>query len=99
MLFHVELVDSSITSLSHSTALGLDELTAEHLKYGHPAIALVLTKLFNLLLKVSIVPDSFGRSYSVAIPKGNCSRGKLVTVDDFPSYIYMSSYLKSFRTW
>ena len=33
--------------------------------------------------KCGIVPDSFGRSYSVPIPKGNCSRGKSVTFDDF----------------
>ena len=46
MLFNVELVDSSTTSLSNGKAPGLDELTAEHLKYAHPAIALVLTKLF-----------------------------------------------------
>ena len=49
MLFNVELVDSSITSLSNGKAPGLDELTAEHLKYAHPAIALVLTKLFQCL--------------------------------------------------
>ena len=45
MLFNVELVDYSITSLYNGKAPGLDELTAEHLKYAHPAIALVLTKL------------------------------------------------------
>ena len=51
MLFDVELVDSTITSLSNGKAHRLDELTAEHLKYAHPAIALALTKLFNLMLK------------------------------------------------
>ena len=30
-----------------------------------------------------IVPHSFGRSYFVPIPKGNCSRAKSVTADDF----------------
>ena len=35
------------------------------------------------MIKCGIVPDSFGRSYSVPIPKGNCSRGKSVTFDDF----------------
>ena len=64
-------------------APGLDELTAEHLKFAHQAIAIVLTKLFNLMLKFGIVPDSFGRGYSVPIPKGNCSCAKWVTVDDF----------------
>ena len=35
------------------------------------------------MLKFGIVPDSFGHSYSVPNSKGNCSRGKSVTVDDF----------------
>ena len=35
------------------------------------------------MLKCGIVPDNFGRSYSVPIPTGNCSRAKSVTVDDF----------------
>ena len=78
MLFNVVLVDFSITSLSNGKAPGLDELTAEHLKYSHPAIALVLTKL-----KCGIVPDSFGRSYSVNIPKEICYCSKSVTFDDF----------------
>ena len=82
-LFNGEIVDSSMTSLSNGKAPGLDELTSEHLKYAHPAIALVLTKLFNLMLKCGIVPHSFGHIYSVPIPKGNCSRDKSVTVDDF----------------
>ena len=68
MIFIVKLVDSSMTSLSNGKALGLDEQTAEHLKYAHPAIALVLTKLSNLMLKYGIVSDRFERSYSVPIP-------------------------------
>ena len=83
MLSNAELVDSSITSLSNGKAPEFDELTAMHLKYDHPAIALVLTKLFNLMLKFGIVSDSFGHSYSVPSPKGNSSRSKSVTVDHF----------------
>ena len=45
--------------------------------------ALVLTKLFNLMLKCGIVSDSFGHSYFVPNPKWNCSRGKSVAVDGF----------------
>ena len=43
-------------------------------------MASVLINLFNLMLECGIVPDSFGLSYSVPIPKGNCSRGKFITV-------------------
>ena len=97
MLFNIELVHSSITSSSNGKARGLDELTAEHLKYAHPAIELVLTKLFNLMLKCRIVPDSFGRSYSVPIPKGYCSRAKSVTVDDFRAISICSVISKVFE--
>ena len=69
MLFNVELVDSSIMSFSYGKAPGLEELPAKHLKCAHPAIALVLTKLFNLIIKFGIVPDNFGHSYSAPIPK------------------------------
>ena len=77
-LVNIELVDSSITSLSIGKAPGL---TVEHLKYANPGIALVLSKLFNLMLKVGIVPNRFRHSYSVPIPKDYCSRGKSDTVD------------------
>ena len=53
--------------MKNGKAAGLDELTCEHLKYSHPII---------------IVPESFGRSYMVPIPKGNvCNRA--LTLDDF----------------
>ena len=94
MLFNVELVDSSITSLSNGKAPGINELAAEHLKYAHSAIALVLTKLFNLMLKCGIVANRFGHGYSVPIPKGHA-----VVVNQLQLiYLYLSSYLKSFRT-
>ena len=84
MLFSVELVDSSITSLSNGKAPGLNYSGA------HPAIDIILTKLFNLMIKCGIVPDSFGHSYSVPIPKGNCSRGKSVTVDISDLFVQLS---------
>ena len=51
-------------------APGLDELTAEHLIFAHPIIALLLSKLMNLMLLFEYIPDSFGRSVLVPIPKG-----------------------------
>ena len=46
----VELVDYIISDLKNEKAAGLDGLTAEHLKFCHPARALVLVNLFNLKL-------------------------------------------------
>ena len=97
MLFNVELVDPSIKRLSNSKAPGLDELTTEHFKYTHSAIGLDLTTLCKLMLNVGFVPDR--RSFSVHIPKDNCSRGQSVTVNDFRAISVCSVYMKSFRNW
>ena len=59
------LVDKIIRSLKDGRAAGLDSLTAEHLKYSHPALATVLAKLFNIMLIFGCLPSAFGRSYTV----------------------------------
>ena len=41
MLPNVELVYSVISDLKNGKAAGLDGLTAEHLKYSRPALALL----------------------------------------------------------
>ena len=69
MLPNVELVDSVISDLKNAKAEDLDELTAEHLKFSHPALALVLVNLFNLMLKYFILLDDFGNTYTVPISK------------------------------
>ena len=51
LLYDIELIDSIISDLKLGKAAGLDELTSEHLKFCHPALDLVLTKLFNIMLK------------------------------------------------
>ena len=53
----VELIDSIISYLKLGKVASLDELTSEHLKLCHPALALVLTKLFNSMLKYFLVPE------------------------------------------
>ena len=60
MLFDVALVDSAICDSSPGKAAGLDNLTAEHLQYSHPVLPLILTKLFNVMLRFGCVPDGFG---------------------------------------
>ena len=83
LLCDVELIDSIISDLKLGKAAGLDELTSEHLKLCHPALALILTKLFNIMLKCSQVPDNFGNSYTVPIPKGDYIHDRELKVDDF----------------
>jgi hypothetical protein len=69
LLFDTELVDKSTKDLSCGKAAGLDGLTAEHLQNSHPALPTVLSKLFNLMIQHAHVPESFGRSYTVPLPK------------------------------
>lgn len=80
--FSVELLSNLLNKMKNGKAAGLDELTCEHLKYSHPIIIVILCKLFNLFVINGHVPESFGRSYMVPIPKGNvCNRA--LTLDDF----------------
>lgn len=84
MLFDVALVDSVIRGSSHGKAAGLDNLSVEHLQYSHPVLPLILTKLFNIMLRSGRVPDGFGLSYTVPLPKNsNTSINKPLSVNDF----------------
>ena len=81
--FDVELVSHTVDNLKLGKAPDLENLTAEHLKYCHPILACILTKLFNLILYTGIVPSSFGYSYTVPLSKLQDTRTKAVTTDDF----------------
>ena len=77
------LVDKIIALLKDDKAAGRDSLTAEHLKYSHPALATVLSKLFNIMHIFGCLPSKFGRSYNVPLPKGGHAIEKSLTVEDF----------------
>jgi len=81
-LFDVELLSNLIDKMDNGKAAGLDELSAEHLKYCHPIVICLLTKLFNLFISLAHIPDSFGKSYSVPIPKCD-GHTRALSVDDF----------------
>jgi len=67
----VELVSDIEMKMKKGKAAGMDNLSCEHLQYSHPVIIVTLCKLFNLFVTHGCVHDSFGRSYTVPIPKGN----------------------------
>ena len=77
------LLTKFIRLLKDGKAAGLNSLTAEHLKYSHPALATVLAKLFNIMLIFGCLPSAFGRSYTVPLPKSGHAIGKCLTVEDF----------------
>ena len=81
----VKLLSGLLDKMKNGKAVGLDGLACEHLKYSHPIIVTILCKLFNLFLANGRVSESFGKSYTVPIPKSNvCNRA--LTVDDFRGY-------------
>jgi hypothetical protein len=69
-------------------AAGLDGLTSENLKFS-PPILVVLCKLFNLYVSHNHIPESFGLSYTVPIPK--CDGRKLLTT--LGAYLPVQLYL------
>ena len=83
MLSNVELVVSIISDRKHGKAAGLDGVTAEHLKFSHPALAIVLVHLFSIMLNYGIVPDDFGNCYTVSISKSEQNFDKNLSTDDF----------------
>jgi len=80
--FDVQLVDELVREMKNGKAAGLDSISCEHLKYSHPIVIVVLCKLFNLFIRTSHIPASFGLSYTVPIPKCD-GRSRSLTADDF----------------
>ena len=78
----VELVGKLLSNMKNGKAPGLDELTSEHLKYCHPMIVTILCKLFNVFIATQHLPNSFGASYTVPIPKCD-GRTRSLGVEDF----------------
>jgi len=69
-LFTVEDVDYVLHQrIKSGKAAGIDNLTAEHLFYCHPSIAVHLSNLFNLMLKHGYVPSQLGLSIIVPLVK------------------------------
>jgi len=67
----------------------MDNLSSEHLQYSHPVIIVMLC---NLFVTHGCVPDSFGRSYMLPIPKGNLYNRALMTVWATVVYSYEAKF-------
>ena len=81
-VFDVALISKLVSNLKNGRAPGLDDISAEHLKFSHPIVIIILSKLFNLFLTYSHIPLAFGLTYTVPIPKCN-SVLKAMTSSDF----------------
>jgi len=82
--FDAELTGRVINDMKRGKAACFDGLTAEHLQHCHPALPTLLAKVFNLMMDAGHVPEDFGYSYTIPLPKGNCSTiSKSLSVEDF----------------
>lgn len=81
-LFDTELISKLVEGLALGKAAGVDTLSSEHMKFSHPILVSLLTRLFNYFIFVGHIPDSFGVSYTVPIPKCD-GRTRALSVDDF----------------
>jgi len=79
---NVENVSKIIDNVGLNKAPGFDGIMIEHLKFAHPSVILIVTKLFNLCLTLGVVPEKFGVGVTTPIPKFKGIRAK-VTTDDF----------------
>ena len=82
-IFGTEMICRIISNLKRGKAPGIDGLSVEHLSYSHPAVPVVISKLFKLIFACGYVPSGFKQSYIVPIPKIRDCRTKAMTYDDF----------------
>ena len=82
-IIDTELVSCVISRLHNGKAPDIAGLSAEHLAYSHPALSVVLCKLFRIILHSSYIPTGFKCGYIVPIPKLKDSRVKSLSCDDF----------------
>jgi hypothetical protein len=64
IVFDAEGVGNVSSSIKRGKATSLNGLTVEHLELCHPCLPMFLAKLYNLMMQVGKVPDSFGLSYT-----------------------------------
>jgi len=65
----VQLVDSCIKKLKTGKAAGIDSIEAEHLKFAHPQLTVLLCVLFNKMLTCGKVPELFCNGVTIPVPK------------------------------
>ena len=68
--------------MESNKAPGFDQITIEHITYAHPSVIIILTRLFNIMVKIGLVPDDFGIGITTPIPKFKGNK-KNVTSDDY----------------
>ena len=78
----VEIIDQAIGKIANNTASSHDGIAIEHLRFAHPSVIVILSKLFNICLRLGVLPQEFCMGIVTPIPKFNSSK-KEVSADDF----------------
>ena len=74
VVFSVEDVECAVHALKCNKAAGPELLGAEHLQCAGRRPPVLLTKLFYSCLVHGYVPDNFGTSFIVPVPKGDINK-------------------------
>ncbi len=67
----METLETHIRSLKNSKAASFDMIYNEHIKFGGPALCSALTKLFNLMILLEIIPRNCKQGMIIPIYKDN----------------------------
>ena len=83
-----------ISKMKTGKAQDADGLTIEHIDYAHPALKLLLSKLFNYCLHAGVVPTRFGLGLTIPIPKNGSYRNSMNRVAMFRRPFHCWSNIK-----
>ena len=103
-LLTVEKVDLAIRGLGLGKSAGADCLSPEHVRYAHPVLVSILTKLYNCMIVFGYVPDAFGRGVIVPILKANKPASKIesyrgISLNTVFSKVFEDCLLKTLSTY
>ena len=79
----IVVIEKIINEAKCGKAAGVDGLMAEHLKFAHPLILVIIKKLFNIMISIGFVPKAFGLGLIFPIPKGNNNNCNFAKIKDF----------------
>ena len=88
--------------MKRGKAQDIDGLTIEHIEFSHPALKLLLAKLFNYCIHSGAVPTRFGLGLTVPIPKNGTYRNNMkyeefrgISINSVLSKILKTLFLKA----
>jgi exonuclease III len=100
----VELVEKCIGFIKKGKAAGCDGLTAEHLFHSHPLLSVLLSMLFNIIIKFSYVPSEFGKGIIIPLlknhdgDKNNSDNYRGITLSPVISKVFESCLMRLFES-